>query len=61
MTQIKATGNRVTIYYPARVEGNNHYGDYKWAYDGEDSMKGLMRFGADILPQGPFRHLQGVR
>lgn len=61
MTQLKVGGNRVSIYYPTPKDGKGDYSDYKWAYDGEDTVKGLMKFGDDILPKGPFRHLAGIR
>jgi hypothetical protein len=53
--------NRVMIYYPTPKDYRGAYQDYKWAHDGEHTIKGLMKFGADILPKGPFRHLESVR
>ena len=61
MTSMKVGGNRVMIYYPTPKNSKGQYNDYKWAYDGEHTIKGLMKFGADILPQGPFNHLTSIR
>ena len=60
MTEIKGAGNRVTIYYPTPKEDKGQYKDYRWAHDGEHTIKGLMKFGADILPKGPFRHIESI-
>lgn len=66
MTQMK-TGNqnRVTLYYPSDKDDGKSYPDLKWAHDGINTIKGMMKFGADILPEGLFKHLkdvnQGVR
>jgi hypothetical protein len=49
------------IYYPVSKDDNKPCGDYKWAHDGEHTIKGLMKFGADILPKGPFRHLESIK
>ena len=49
------------IYYPTSKSDNGTYRDYKWAHDGEHTLKGLMKFGADILPAGPFRHIQSIK
>lgn len=60
--QMKAGGqNRVTIYYPASKDDKNTYPDERWAQDGDHTIRGLMKFGADILPEGLFRHLRDVR
>jgi hypothetical protein len=32
-----------------------------WAYDGEHTIKGMMKFGADILPEGPFKYLSAIK
>ena len=56
-----AAGNRVIVYYPCGKDDKTKCADYKWAMDGEHTIKGLMKFGADILPQGPFRHMAGIR
>lgn len=62
MTAIKGgSANRVMIYYPTSKDDNAHYSDYKWAYDGDHTLKGLMKFGADILPKGPFRYIESIR
>ena len=58
---MKVGGNRVTLYYPTRKDDRESYSDYKWAHDGEHTIKGLMKFGADILPAGPFRHLGSLK
>lgn len=57
---MKIGGNRVMIYYPTSKNDKGTYRDYKWAHDGEHTLKGLMKFGADILPAGPFRHIQSI-
>jgi hypothetical protein len=59
MAALKAgSKNRVMIYYPC--EGGGSEPDMRWAHDGERTIQGLMKFGADILPQGPFRHLASI-
>lgn len=32
-----------------------------WAYDGEDMIKGLIKFSADMMPANPFYYLLGVK
>ena len=32
-----------------------------WAYDGEHMIKGLIKFGADLVPSGPFYYLLSVK
>jgi hypothetical protein len=60
MTSLKGgSSNRVMIYYPTPKDGGP-YNDYKWAHDGEHTLKGLMKFGADILPKGPFRYIESI-
>jgi hypothetical protein len=62
MTSMKgASGNRVTLYYPINKDDKTSCADLKWAHDGEHTIKGLMKFGGDILPKGPFRHLESIR
>eukprot|EP00347_Sterkiella_histriomuscorum_P003348 403364636 len=61
-TQTKVSGNRVLIYYPVDKKLNRqNFKDMLWAYDGENMIKGLMKFGADIVPATPFYHLQSVK
>lgn len=50
IAQMKGAPNRVSIYYPTPKNDGGRYSDYKWAHDGEHTIKGLMKFGADILP-----------
>lgn len=33
----------------------------RWASDGEHSLKGLMKFAMNIVPQNPFNHLLNLR
>jgi hypothetical protein len=62
ITEMKgAAGNRVTLYYPTPAGDSTPCGDYKWAQDGEHTIEGLMKFGQDVLPKGPFRHLESIR
>ena len=57
-TITKVSGNRLLIYYPVDKKTNRQqYKDMLWAYDGEHMIKGLMKFGADIVPSGPFYYL----
>jgi hypothetical protein len=64
LVTMKSGGNRVMMYYPS-AKGSSRGQDFKWAHDGDHTLTGLMKFGADILPKGPFRYLdsinQGVR
>jgi hypothetical protein len=32
-----------------------------WANDGQHSLKGLMKFALDLLPQNPFKHLLNLK
>ena len=57
----KATGNRLLIYYPTPKRADKAYPDMRWAYDGEHTVKGLMKFGADMVPAGPFKYLQSAK
>jgi Platelet-activating factor acetylhydrolase, isoform II len=56
-----SSGNRVMMYYPTDKKDLKSYKDSNWAYDGDHTIKGLMKFGADILPQGPFKHLDSIK
>ena len=60
-SKTKVSGNRLFIYYPTQKRTEKLYSDMKWAYDGEHTIKGLMRFAADILPSGPFYSLLSVK
>lgn len=49
------------MYYPTKKSDDNKYFDMKWASDGENTLKGLMKFALDILPANPFKHLLNLR
>ena len=59
--QTKICQNRLLIYYPTDKRTKERYRDYKWAMDGEDMLKGLVKFAADIVPSNPFYFLLSLK
>lgn len=60
-TITKTGGNRVLIYYPTDKKDPKPYKDMAWAYDGQDMVKGLMKFAADLVPSNPFYYLLSAK
>ena len=53
-------GNRVLVFFPAKVESERRYCDMKWALDKKGLVEGLYRFFYGYFPRTLFKFLTEV-